>query len=240
MKLQFELKHTEDYNTFGLSVNRSVNPARVRTLVESIKQEGLQVPIVATRRGTVVDGQHRLAALMELGYPVPYLVSTAWKGHEHTAVINNSQKSWNTENWAEFRASQGNKVVMEALNLASHYRIMAKELGGKVTLTTALEMLSTTASNVTAQLKNNTFKYDKEIADEIFEILSIIAEHPSGMKNTFNQKMVRALKMLKSDLGYINKKAVARMAQRNFIQTYNNEGDMYKYIKKIYNQSLKK
>lgn len=240
MKLQFELKHTEDYSTFGLSVNRSVSASRVRTLIESIKKEGLQVPIVATRRGTVVDGQHRLAALMELGYPVPYLVSTAWKGHEHTAVINNSQKSWNTENWAEFRASQGNKTVQEALTLASEYKLKAAESGGKITLTTALEMISANASNVTAQLKNNTFKYDREIGDEIFDMLLIIAEHPSGMKNSFNQKMVRALKMLKADLGYINKKAIARMAQRNFIQTYNNEGDMYKYIKKIYNQSLKK
>lgn len=238
MKLQFELKHTEDYSTFGLSVNRSVNPARVKMLVKSIQEEGLQVPIVATRRGTVVDGQHRLAALMELGYPVPYLVSTAWRGHEHTAVINNSQKSWSTENWAEFRASQGNKQIKEALKLAKNYYMLTD---GKMTINTGLEILASgRGSNIITSIKNNTYKYDKDVAQEVYQILTIISEHPIKMKTAYNQKLARCIKMLVHDLNYVNRKAIARMAKNNLLRSYNNEADMYDYIKQLYNQSRKK
>ena len=238
METTFKLSQTTDYSLFKVAKNRSVNPKDVAQKRKSIAQIGLQSPIIVNRRYEIVDGQHRFHALRELNLPVDYLVSYNWKEEEHTATINNTQKSWNTENWAEFRASQGNKTIKRAIELANNYVTLSE---GKMTMTTAFEMMADSSSMpVLTAFKENRYDFDNEVGSEIFQILLVIQEYPVNMKSVFNQKMVRSIKMLKNDLGYINKKAIARMAKNNFLTTYNNESDMYRYIKKIYNQSLKK
>lgn len=237
METTFKLSQTKDYSLFKVAKNRSVNPKDVAKKRKSIAEIGLQSPIIVNKRYEIVDGQHRFHALKELNLPVDYLVSYNWKEEEHTATINNTQKSWNTENWAEFRASQGNREIARALELARNYNRLTN---GKMSVTSALEMMSCTSSTVSGPIQNGTYCCDNEFGNEIYQLLTIISEYPSSLKNAYSQKMVRAMKMLKNDLGYINRKAVHRMASRNMITTYNNESDMFRYIKKIYNQALKK
>jgi len=237
METTFKLSQTTDYSLFKVAKNRSVNPKDVAQKRKSIAQIGLQSPIIVNRRYEIVDGQHRFHALRELNLPVDYLVSYNWKEEENTATINNTQKSWNTENWAEFRACQGNNEIARALELARNYNRLTN---GKMSVTSALEMMSCTSSTVSGPIKNGTYCCDNEFGNEIYQLLTIVSEYPSSLKNAYSQKMVRAMKMLKNDLGYINRKAIHRMASRNMITTYNNESDMFRYIKKIYNQSLKK
>jgi len=237
METTFKLSQTKNYSLFKVAKNRSVNPKDVAKKRKSIAEIGLQSPIIVNKRYEIVDGQHRFHALKELNLPVDYLVSYNWKEEEHTATINNTQKGWNTENWAEFRASQGNREIARALELARNYNRLTN---GKMSVTSALEMMSCTSSSVSRPIQNGTYCCDNEFGNEIYQLLTIISEYPSSLKNAYSQKMVRAMKMLKNDLGYINRKAVHRMASRNMITTYNNESDMYRYIKKIYNQALKK
>jgi len=237
MEKQFELGVTTDYSMFKQAKNRNVDSRKVAKKKKSIAQINLQQPIIVNKRFQVVDGQHRFQALKELGLPINYVVSYNWSSDEDTATMNNTQDSWNTENWAEFRASQGNDSIKRAIALAKNYVSLSD---GKMTMTTAFEMMADASSMpVLTAFKENRYNYDNEVGSEIFQILLTIQEYPIDMKSVFNQKMVRSIRMLKYDLGYINKKAIARMAKNNFIATYNNEGQMYKYIKKIYNQSLK-
>lgn len=237
MEKQFELGVTTDYSMFKQAKNRNVDAKKVAKKKKSIAQINLQQPIIVNKRFQVVDGQHRFQALKELGLPINYVVSYNWSSDEDTATMNNTQDSWNTENWAEFRASQGNIEMKKAIILAKNYVALSDN---KMTLTTAFEMMADASSMpVLTAIKENRYNYDNEIGSEIFQILLVIKEYPIDMKSVFNQKMVRSIRMLKYDIGYINKKAIARMAKNNFIATYNNEGQMYKYIKKIYNQSLK-
>lgn len=234
--MNFELKQTTDYTIFRTGQNREVKEKDVKRKLISIQEDGLQLPIVVNRRMEIVDGQHRFQALVMLGEPVPYLVSNNWKNEYHTAVINNTQRTWSTENWAEFRAKE-NPIIAEALLLAENYRDLTD---GRMTVATALEMMSTGGSSIITDLKNNKYNYDNDTGSEIYHILSIIAEYPNNMRNPYNQKMVRAMKMMLDSYSYINKKAIARMANDNFITNYSNERDMYNYIKNIYNKAVKK
>lgn len=237
MNKQFELGVTNDYSIFKPAKNRNVDARKVAKKKESIAQINLQQPIIVNRRMQIVDGQHRFQALKELGMPINYIVSYNWRTDEDTATMNNTQDSWNTINWAEFRISQGNQRVREAMELARNYEMLTE---GRMTINTALEMLSVyNGLSIKIALKNDSYDFDNEIGNEVFQIVSIIAEYPSDMKNPYNQKLVRAIRLLKNDLGYVNKKAIARMAKKNLISVYNNENQMAKYIKKIYNQALK-
>ena len=237
MNKQFELGVTNDYSIFKPAKNRNVDARKVAKKKESIAQINLQQPIIVNRRMQIVDGQHRFQALKELGMPINYIVSYNWRTDEDTATMNNTQDSWNTINWAEFRISQGNQRVREAMELARNYEMLTE---GRMTINTALEMMSVNNGlSIKIALKNDSYDFDNEIGNEVFQIVSIIAEYPSDMKNPYNQKLVRAIRLLKNDLGYVNKKAIARMAKKNLISVYNNENQMAKYIKKIYNQALK-
>lgn len=234
--MNFELKQTTDYTIFKVGQNRQVKEKDVKRKLISIQEDGIQLPIVVNRRMEIVDGQHRFEALVRLDQPVPYLISNNWKNEYHTAVINNTQRTWSTENWAEFRAKE-NPVIAQALLLAENYKDITD---GRMTISTALEMMSIGGTSIITDLKNNKYAYDNDRGNEIFQILSIIAEYPNNMRNPYNQKMVRAMKMMLDNYNYINKKAIARMASDNFITNYSNERDMYNYIKNIYNKALKK
>lgn len=238
MRVNFELKQTHDYSIFNKAVNRTVEPRQVNKLVESISENGLQVPIVVTRDGKVVDGQHRLAALEQLNYPVPYLISTVWEEDEHTAVINNTQRSWNAVDWAEFRAKEGNKEIRNSLVFAKRLTEKAPQ---KLTLTTALEIIQDGAkAKLLTHLKNNTFKSNDANAVGVYTILTIMSKYPSSV-NPFSQKMARAIKSLYVNRGGLNKKAIERMCAANYeFQIYNNEGQMTKYLDDLYKKYLVK
>ena len=180
MERQFELGVTEDYSIFKVARNRSVDAQRVAKKKKSIEQINLQQPIIVNKRYQVVDGQHRFEALKQLGLPVYYVVSYNWKRDEDTATMNNTQDKWNTQNWAEFRASQGNQIAKEALEIARNY---VRLTDGKMTLNTALEMISVgSSSKINSDFKNDTYKYDNEVGHEVYQILTIISEYPIGMK----------------------------------------------------------
>jgi len=234
--MNFELKETTDYSLFKLAQNREIKAKHVKEKLKSIEEDGLQLPIVVNRRYEIVDGQHRFAALTKLKQPIPYIVSYAWKHEYDTAVINNTQKSWNTENWAEFKSKENGRI-REALALARNYYDLTE---GRMTVTTALEMISSIGTGVITALKKGTYDYDNDRGNDIYQALTIIASYPNKMKNPYNQKMTRAMKMLFNHYSYINKKAIERMASNNYIKIFNNEGDMFDYLKDRYNESLKK
>lgn len=238
METKFKLETTKDYSLFKRAKNRRVDPKDVEKKRKSIEEIGLQSPIIVNRKYQIVDGQHRFEALKELNKPIDFLISYNWHQDDDTATINNTQRSWSVMDWAEFRASQGNKKVKEALVLARNYHALTDN---KMNVVTAMELLNAkTNFNLSRELKNDTFDYNHDNAQDLFQILQILAQYPLGVRNPYCNKMARCFKSIKNELGYINKKAIHRMAQRNYIVTYASEKDMKKYLKKIYNQALKK
>lgn len=68
---------TVDYAWFNLDVaNRMIIPGKVAKMVEEIKEKNFlpYSPINVTDEGTVMDGQHRLTAAIELNLPIFYIL----------------------------------------------------------------------------------------------------------------------------------------------------------------------
>lgn len=62
-----------NYNDFSfINGNRNVVKSKVGKLIKSIKQLDLTMynPILVTKTGKIVDGQHRFEACKELGLPI--------------------------------------------------------------------------------------------------------------------------------------------------------------------------
>ena len=58
---------TTDYGQFkNIEGNRGINLKHVNTLVTSITEKDLQIPIIVDQNMRVVDGQHRLEAYKKL------------------------------------------------------------------------------------------------------------------------------------------------------------------------------
>ena len=63
----FEVFETTDYSMFKkIDYNRSVSRSNVKKIMKSIIEYGLIVPIVISEDGYIIDGQHRLEALIAL------------------------------------------------------------------------------------------------------------------------------------------------------------------------------
>ena len=118
----FKVGVTNDYEMFQfLDSNREPNDRIVAKLEESIKQNGVQIPIIVNQQKQIVDGQHRFWALRRLGYKVPFIISQTWKEDKHTIEINNTGSRWNALDYANYAAVNGNLDVDEALKISRQW-----------------------------------------------------------------------------------------------------------------------
>lgn len=106
-----KVKTTKDYEKFKSIIgNRNIVLPHIKKLVATIKSDNLTeyVPILVNEKMEVIDGQHRLSALQELGLPVKYVVLD---GADLATVqmLNSSSRSWSLKDYVESYASRGNE-----------------------------------------------------------------------------------------------------------------------------------
>lgn len=99
---------TDNYSLFRkLNGNRSVSERHKNELVRLIKADGYTMsPIKVNSHMEVVDGQHRLAALKELGLPVQYYIDPNATATDCDKQ-NRGQKNWDTMDRIKARADLG-------------------------------------------------------------------------------------------------------------------------------------
>ena len=207
--------------------------------MKSIQENGIQIPIIVNKEKQIVDGQHRFWALRKLGYTVPYIVSHSWKNDRHTIEINNTGKSWNAMDYANYAAESGNLDVSEALKIANRWE---RETAKKLRPITALEILmeGRTHSGLRTRLKNMTFKLDRTRAEQVYETLNVMASFPDTVKAPYSQKIVRAIKVLNYDKDDLNEEIIAIMCQESYVRAFDNETDQLEFLNDRYNDATKK
>jgi hypothetical protein len=87
---------TNDYTIFrNINGNRKVNEGHVLRLTNAIERKNLlpYYPILCNENMEIIDGQHRLAAAVRLGYDV-YYEKIAGLRIEDVMEINTNSKSW--------------------------------------------------------------------------------------------------------------------------------------------------
>lgn len=115
---------TKDYSKFNeLEGNRAVDLKHVKRIQANMLNVGnltSEFPIVVNENLEVIDGQHRLAALRELGWPVFYRIQ---EGLSLATVrgINQAGQNWSWRDYASSFAKQGKANYQVFLDLSEKY-----------------------------------------------------------------------------------------------------------------------
>ena len=104
-----KVKAEYDYTKFNiLDRNRIISKAHVKQLAEDIKEHGQQIPVIVNEHMDIIDGQHRLAALSAIGYPVLYYMTNGMDVND-VGRLNTLQATWGEKDWIHNYAAGGSK-----------------------------------------------------------------------------------------------------------------------------------
>lgn len=120
-----KVQQTKDYTIFKtLTGNRGVDSKHVSRLQRLLLKRGNltpQFPVVINRHGEVIDGQHRLEALKNLGWEVFYTIQDNLN-LEDVRAINIGHRNWGWRDYAESYAALGNQDYARFLKLADEFK----------------------------------------------------------------------------------------------------------------------
>ncbi len=239
LKNEFKVDVTDDYKSFKfLDTNREPNERIVKKLEKSIRDNGVQIPIIVNQKKQIVDGQHRFWALNRLGYKIPYIISKTWKDDKHTIEINNTGSKWNAMDFANYAAESGNLDVLEAIKIANRWE---QQTAKKLRPTTALEILMEGRSHagLLKKLKNLTYKLDRTRGEQVYDSLNEMSKHKMKA-SPFSAKIARAIKIMNYDYDDLDEEVIAIMCTDNYVQNFNKENDQLEYLKDIYLEAEQK
>lgn len=224
-----KVEQSEDYDQFTvLKGNRRVDPRQVARLVKKMTEEGnlTQIfPIIVNEKMEVIDGQHRLTALKQLGWPVFYETK---KGLTIDTVqaLNTGTKNWSWFDYAWSYSQQGNDHYTRFLNLWDHFNLPFTML------------LYYVSGNHDSGRRNSHFhngEFEFEDQKKSFDLLtqfvevSAAAEHGTG-------KFAQAMYDIMQLPVYDHKRMVDKMEKYGGdLKGYTNKLDYMRAIEDIYN-----
>jgi len=183
-----EVLSTLDYEKFKpMEGNRTVDKQHVRDLEKLMLMNGnltYEYPIVVDDDGRVIDGQHRLEALKELGWEVGYVIERN-STIETVRAINRGARNWGWRDVAESFAKLGDENYKWFLDFVDKYGIQYQTAvllaGGK-----------TTRRRATSGFQAGEFVVSKTKRAEAERIATLIASLTESLGLT-NQNFQRAL-----------------------------------------------
>jgi len=235
----FRIKTTTDYSLLKMNkFNRSVNKSHVNRLIESIKTNGLQVPVIVNRENEIVDGQHRFLALKKLNYKIPYLISPNWNDNEDTVQANNIVKDWTALQFAENRAKTGHPDIKQAYQAATKWN---KATNNKLSVVNGMELLldGANSTGIKRHLFNKTYSINYNKGVNVYLCLKVLNSFPDSVEAPFSARMARAMKRLAYYYGVLDTRVIKEMAKRTQIFLFNNEREQFEMLKKRYKRFSK-
>ena len=214
---RFSLHESKNYNDFNfISSNRDINDKKVKEIEKSIIKYGLMAPILINKIGEIIDGQHRFIALRI----VKLQESTRWKALDYCKSL----------------AERGNLDCKRAIEIAKEYN---EETEGKIGEIQTLELLlAGPGFAITSKLKKGEYTIDEEPAAQVLEAIQIIAEHPTS-SSPYGQKFSRSLKKMYYKYSGLDLDIIDKIANRNFLKSFTNEGDQFEYLSNLYEKENK-
>lgn len=226
----YTISHTSDYNAFSTVLgNRKVRPAHVKKLRLAIEADPETIkynPILVNERMEVVDGQHRLEAIKQLGLEVHY-VRVPGLGLHNVQQLNSVAKQWQPVDYAAAFAKLGNENYARYLDLkVSDYSLNHDSLIRYL----ALDNPITSQSFKEGRLKVEDFDKTVTLLEQLFEV----GEFYDRFKI---RSFALAFLRLASAEEYDHKRMVEQMKNygRNFLEDFSKEQDYFKALNKVYN-----
>lgn len=115
-----DVYQTDDYSLFKkLEGNRDAK--NITAIKKSMEKVGVLLdPILINEKYEVIDGQHRLEALKQLGMPVNFMIQEGI-GLEECRLMNTGQRNWGSMDYVKSYAESGNVNYQRILQLYAEY-----------------------------------------------------------------------------------------------------------------------
>ena len=223
-----KILQTNNYSLFGkVDGNRTVNPTHVNNLKISMKKIDLKIPIVVNDKMQVIDGQHRLKARQELGFPVFYIIVNGL-GLSETQRANSCAKNWNDKDYLDSYVQQN----------FSHYKSYKKfretyQFGHSETLA-ILSGKNAAGGNNSKEFREGEFSVsDLERATEWAEKIYQIEPYYKGFKRrSFLSAIIRCFKHDQ----YVHEDFISKLSYQSSKLVDCTSADQYlRIIDEIYN-----
>jgi hypothetical protein len=232
---------TTNYEQFDFhEFNRAVDDAHLRRLKTHIKKHGLVQPILVTKDGMVIDGQHRLHICRELGIPVLYIVRTEMDMQD-VVSLNNMSKRWTVLDKVRSFAAQGNENYVRLIGLWEK----CKEIDPKITIRTASMLAQGSAArkydesgSMNLGVGTWEFRDTTENAMKRLYILCQFKRWPFYLKNNFVTALLRCVRTVED----FDWKELLKKAEMN-PQMFMHAGTTQEYMRmfeRVYNHKKRK
>ena len=233
---RFSLHESKNYKDFNfISSNRDINDKKVKEIEKSILKYGLMAPILINKIGEIIDGQHRFIALRRLKLPIYYVVCNYYNSEEQIVKLQESTR-WKALDYCKSLAERGNLDCKRAIEIAKEYN---EETEGKIGEIQTLELLlAGPGFAITSKLKKGEYTIDEEPAAQVLEAIQIIAEHPTS-SSPYGPKFSRSLKKMYYKYNGLDLDIIDKIANRNFLKSFTNEGDQFEYLSNLYEKENK-
>jgi len=232
--MDLQIKKTKEYTKFKqMPGNRGVDKKHVKELVRHLTNHGnltQNFPVIINENWEIIDGQHRIAALEILGWPVFYTLQPNLT-IDTVRNINQAQRNWNWIDYATSYAELGNKEYEKFLQLVEDY-------GEQFNIMKQVCGTSTSGHNSFARdFKNGDLKIDDLIkVRERLEKLADIRE----LVPDLNRPGAYAILTFISHPDYSHERMLYKL--KNYgeqLQQFSRERDMLRAFEDIYNYAAK-
>lgn len=249
MELVGKIYRTTDYKKFKRLVgNRKIDQAKIKKIIKSIKEVGyIMSPLIVNEKMEIIDGQHRLEALIQLGMPVDFIIVDG-AGVNECIALNINQTSWTLIDYIESYAETGSVSYMYLLQLIRAY---GKKLQNKVILNVAAGKVE----NNTKLIKDGGFVCTIEDYNHAVKVLSYLLNFRSfigrvkghieyyymalafcyDLEEINNDRMVKKFENLQANLIPVT---TILQAFEVVEEIYNNRSKDRVYLKTIYRQHM--
>jgi hypothetical protein len=224
-KKKFEMGVTDNHDSFKFfKYNRAINKANLKNVKKSLQKRGQIMPVLITKDFKVIDGQHRVVALQELGLPIHYTICFDYITND-VEEVNNVGKNWDIRARVNNLAEHGDVNYIELLN-------MYKEWGHTFSEGTINDAFFKTGVNSSKPIREKSYTIHKNLGTEVLENAIIMNDIvPKATQNKF----VRALKTVMISNTNFDIDTLRYKAENRRLNVYNNEGEIKDEIIEVYN-----
>lgn len=231
------IQETKDYKIFkNLKGNRPVEKQHVRELIASFTDRGnliKEFPVVVNEHMEIIDGQHRIAALKELGWPVAYRIEPGLN-IDTVRNINSAQKNWNWLDYAHSYAALGNDNYRRLLQLHEWFHVGYHVLARYC----AFDRDRTKRGNI--KFASGNLELTPEAKERAWNLLSQAKELVELLEDKNITTIWPALYIIFQSPDYDHKRMVQKFTNYgDHLKTYNSINDQLRALEDIYNFNVK-
>ena len=226
---------TKNYDIFNeMPFNRTVSQGRLKTILTSLEERILPVPIAVNENLEILDGQGRLEAFKKIGAPIPFVII---KDVDITDCIrlNRTSTKWKNADHIESFAEQGNENYIELVKCQREVKLTYERIIELSKPQNGTKRHETIATGQLIFTKEHTkiVKQKIKMANEIFEALPI-------ERTGKNREFLNAVFTMFDHKDYDHKWMLKKCRQTVKFKTGRTKFDTLEALSKVYNYNSRR